>query len=425
MSHPFCLYASSRAIRSPASAITPPKPGPVSYSKTSGGVFDCSLVWITWRCSSIGTASRSRVYLGFASWNPSTCISMSARSWLVVSGAEAKNLMVWPPPWLPPPQAAVPKSAAPASPAPPSLKKSLRLTGLLRILRTLSSFALPSLASPRRRVRSSLPRARLLQHPFRREDAGPCDAGHPVELAQYHGQIPGRERERSAVDGAPYLGQQRVPYVGHAAAHDHQRRVERADEGGEHPAHDPARLPDDVERVMVPEGCRSPDVPGVEPAPLLQPLPEGRRRPAPRAPLRLGGYGGGRGHSLQAPPVAARADGAIGVHADVPDVPRAPLSPAVEPSVRDDRAPNPGPYLDEEQVVHALPHPAPVLAEGHHVDVVVHEDRGRVLVGEDAPYGVAVPSRHDRGALEQPRSLLDRPRHTHPDRQDVSRPRPL
>ena len=54
---------------------------------------DCSLVWMTERWSSVGTVSRSRLYLGFASWNPSTCISMSAFSWLVVSGAAAKYLI--------------------------------------------------------------------------------------------------------------------------------------------------------------------------------------------------------------------------------------------------------------------------------------------------------------------------------------------
>src|SRR5918997_1898319 len=157
MSHPFCLYASSRAIRSPASASTPPKPGPVSYWKTSGGVLDCNLVWITERWSSVGTVSRSREYLGFASWNPSTSISMYAFSWLVVSGAAAKYLTTCPPPCDPPPHATsvpLPSSAVPASPAPPSLRKSFLLTAL-RILRTISSFALPPHRRPHRRHRVS------------------------------------------------------------------------------------------------------------------------------------------------------------------------------------------------------------------------------------------------------------------------------
>jgi hypothetical protein len=48
--------------------------------------------------SSTGTVSRSRVYLGFSSWNPFIWISLYALSWEVVSGVPVKNLTTSPPP---------------------------------------------------------------------------------------------------------------------------------------------------------------------------------------------------------------------------------------------------------------------------------------------------------------------------------------
>src|SRR5688572_11605443 len=78
------------------------------------------------------TVSRSRVYFGFWSWNPLTCISIAVLSRLAVSGVSVRYLMTSPPPW-PPPQPVVPRSTAPASPAPLSLRKSLRLTALVAL----------------------------------------------------------------------------------------------------------------------------------------------------------------------------------------------------------------------------------------------------------------------------------------------------
>src|ERR687890_417698 len=138
MFQPFFLYASSSERRSPASANTPPKPGPVSYEKASGGSSDCSLVFISVRTSSGGTASRSRVYFGYCSWKRSTLISIFALSWLVVSAVPVKYLTTLPLLWLPP-QPALPSKAAPASPTPPSFRKSLRLTALI-VLGILYSF---------------------------------------------------------------------------------------------------------------------------------------------------------------------------------------------------------------------------------------------------------------------------------------------
>jgi hypothetical protein len=97
----------------------------------------------------------------------------------------------------------------------------------------------------------------------------------------------------------------------------------------------------------------------------------------------------------------------------VPYVPRASLGPAVETTVGNNAAPDPCADLDKEQVVYGLAHPAPVLAERHHVYVVVDEDGGGVLAGECIPYGEPIPAGHDRGRPQQPRRLLDGSRNPH------------
>src|SRR5215210_2897438 len=91
--------------------------------------------------SSGSIASRSRVYFGCCSSNLSTCISVTALSWMVVSSVPVRNLTtsLLPPRLLP--QAAVPRSATPVSPTPPNLRKSLRLTALC-ICRSLALLAL-------------------------------------------------------------------------------------------------------------------------------------------------------------------------------------------------------------------------------------------------------------------------------------------
>src|ERR671921_669725 len=126
---------------SPVSASTPPKPGPVSKERTSGGSSDRSLDGMTLLISSGSIASRSREYFGCCSSNLVTCISVTALSWMVVSSVPVRNLTtsLLPPRLLP--QAAAPRSAAPASPTPPNLRKSLRLTAL-GICRSLALLAL-------------------------------------------------------------------------------------------------------------------------------------------------------------------------------------------------------------------------------------------------------------------------------------------
>src|ERR687893_3051907 len=123
------------------SASTPPKPGPVSKEKTSGGSSDRSLDGMTLLISSGSIASRSRVYFGCCSSNLLTCISVTVLSWMVVSSVPVRNLTtsLLPPRLLP--QPAAPRSATPASPTPPNLRKSLRLTAL-GICRSLALLAL-------------------------------------------------------------------------------------------------------------------------------------------------------------------------------------------------------------------------------------------------------------------------------------------
>src|SRR5215213_6714628 len=101
----------------------------------SGGSSDCnvvcisSLVLTTVLASPACITSRSRVYFGYCSSNLSTCISIAALSWMLVSSAVARNLTTLLPLRLLL-QFAAPTRAAPARPTPLSLRKSLRFIAL-------------------------------------------------------------------------------------------------------------------------------------------------------------------------------------------------------------------------------------------------------------------------------------------------------
>src|SRR5918998_5164685 len=81
---------------------------------------------MTVRISSVVIASRCTSMFGFWFSNP-WMMSCTALSRAVVSVVSPRNLTVSP---RLPPQPAAPKNATPASPTPPSLRKSLRLTAL-------------------------------------------------------------------------------------------------------------------------------------------------------------------------------------------------------------------------------------------------------------------------------------------------------
>src|SRR5215217_1819828 len=264
---------------------------------------------MTWRTSSGGIASRSTVYFGFCCSNLSTnfCASLSRAA---VSACPTNILMTSPFP-DDPPQPAVPSSVAAARPPPPNLKKSFRLTVLL-VFRMLSSFPTLHLRTSQAPRRSLIAHLCHLQHPLHPQDTGSSHARLLVQLAQHDGEVTGSEWQRTAVDCAPDLGQKRVADVRHASSDHDERRVERADEGGKYLAHEPSRLPYNLERVVVSEGRCLADVPRGE-----------------RAPLRFGGNGRSSGHGFEASLVAAGADGPVRIHANMPYVPRAPLAAAL------------------------------------------------------------------------------------------------
>src|SRR5829696_470406 len=112
----------------------------------SGGSSDCnvvcisSLVLTTVLASPACITSRSRVYFGCCSSNLSTCISIAALSWMLVSSAFVRNLTTLLPLRLLL-QFAAPTSAAPARPTLLSLRKSLRFIAL-GIYRSLALLAL-------------------------------------------------------------------------------------------------------------------------------------------------------------------------------------------------------------------------------------------------------------------------------------------
>ena len=74
------------------------------------------------------------------------------------------------------------------------------------------------------------------------------------------------------------------------------------------------------------------------------------------------------------------------------EVPGAALGAPVEAAADDDPATYTRADLDEDHVGDALRHPAPVLAERHHVHVVVHEDGSGILPGKRAAYRESDPS---------------------------------
>jgi hypothetical protein len=78
-------------------------------------------------------------------------------------------------------------------------------------------------------------------------------------------------------------------------------------------------------------------------------------------------------------------------------VPGAALGTTVKAAANDDPATYTRADLDEDHVGDALRHPAPVLAEHHHVHVVVDEDGSGILSSKRVAYREAVPTRHDRG----------------------------
>src|SRR5215211_4278596 len=245
---------------------------------------------------------------GIYEMSSSFCASLSR----VAVSAWPTNILMTSPCSDPPPQPTVPRSVAPASPAPPSFRNSLRLNPLVICCSFPRCLYL---------VKTLFAGSRRLQHPFRRQNARSSYARYLVELAQHYGKVAGRERQRTAVDGAPDLGQQRVAYVGHAAPDHDQGRVERAYQGSERLSHESPGLPDDLERVVISERRRLADVFRAEFAPLLQHFGESWAEPVPRATFRLRDDGRGGRHRFETSLVAARANRTVGIHADVPYVP--------------------------------------------------------------------------------------------------------
>ena len=94
--------------------------------------------------------------------------------------------------------------------------------------------------------------------------------------------------------------------------------------------------------------------------------------------------------------VAAGAHRAVLLEADVPDVAGAPVGAAVEVPVDDDAAADAGADLDEQEVRGRAGDAGVLLAQRHHVDVVVEQHRAAELARQGVADRVAVPPRHDR-----------------------------
>ena len=130
------------------------------------------------------------------------------------------------------------------------------------------------------------------------------------------------------------------------------------------------------------------------------------------------------GDRLEAAAIPAAAEHVVVVaHVDVADVARRALGAAHRPPVRDQPSADPGPDLDEHEVLGVRPRAGP-LAERHQVRVVVDERRRAVPVREPRRDRIAVPAGHDRRRDRDPGRMLDRARQPEPDpQQRAARPR--
>ena len=96
--------------------------------------------------------------------------------------------------------------------------------------------------------------------------------------------------------------------------------------------------------------------------------------PGGRCP-RLTDQGGATAVRLEAPVVAAAAQGAVGHHAHVPDLAAHAEAPSVQPAVEHHATPDAGADRDEQQVVDVLPRTEAELSPRGCVGVVLHDHR--------------------------------------------------
>ena len=112
--------------------------------------------------------------------------------------------------------------------------------------------------------------------------------------------------------------------------------------------------------------------------------------------LAIASDGAPAGERFEATDVAAAADEVRVVHdLDMADVTRAALGAPVDATLGDDARSDAGPDLDDDHVVVGRGDPRAPLAEGEHIDVVVHPYRCRVALREPLPDRISVPARHD------------------------------
>ena len=163
-----------------------------------------------------------------------------------------------------------------------------------------------------RRTRSAHHRSWLAVREFAGEHRGADDAGPGAQLGQDDRQVAGGQRQRAPVDHAADLGQQHVAEAGQPAADDDHRRVDEADQPGQHGA-DPAAAvadqPDAGRRRPRPRRRRRRAA--VTRAVGGEPLGQRRRGARPGRGQRVPGQRRPAEERLEAADVAARADRAV------------------------------------------------------------------------------------------------------------------
>ena len=181
---------------------------------------------------------------------------------------------------------------------------------------------------------------------------GADDAGPRAELGQHDRQVAGGQRQRPPVDDAADLGQQQVPEPGQPAADDDHRRVDEADQPGEH-----ACRPGGRRRGSA--GCRSASpsaAPSATSAAVTVPLAASRSASAGDVPDRAAASASRASaaplnSASRQPTLPHEHTGPCVVDLDVPDVAGAAVGAAVDLAAEVDAAADAGADLDEQQVV--------------------------------------------------------------------------
>src|SRR3990170_2621851 len=126
-----------------------------------------------------------------------------------------------------------------------------------------NTLTMPDIASSGRPAAGEAGASAMAEHGVGDHPGRADDARLRPQLGEHDRQVPGRERQRPAVDDAADLGEQRVAETGrHLAADHHHARVEEADQAGERETEPAPARAHQLDRDLVAGRGRTRDVGG-------------------------------------------------------------------------------------------------------------------------------------------------------------------